>query len=164
MTIVWITGLPSSGKSTLAERLRERLVADQRSAIVLDGDDVRHALGIHGYEAAARDDFYRALAELSALIARQGPIVIVAATAPSRAHRELARTLSSSFVEVFVDTPLDECTRRDTKGLYAAARRGDVSTLPGGGAAYEPPLAPDVIAHGGQDEVAVAAIAKRIER
>ncbi len=163
MTIVWITGLPSSGKSTLAERLRERLIAGQRSAVVLDGDDVRRALGIHSYQNAARDYFYRALAELAALIARQGPTVIVAATAPLRAHRELARTFASQFVEVFVDTPLDECTRRDTKGLYAAARRGEIPTLPGAGAAYEPPLAPDVIAHGGEDEVAVAAITKRIE-
>ena len=162
MTVVWITGLPSSGKSTIAERLREQLVADKRSAVVLDSDDVRRALGWGEYSAAARDDFYRALAELAALIARQGPCAIVAATAPARAHREFARSLSSNFIEVFVDTPLAECMRRDVKGLYAAAQRDEMSTLPGSGIAYQRPRSPDVIAHGGLDEVAVAAIAKRI--
>jgi len=152
--VVWITGLPSSGKSTLAARLRQRLA----SAVVLDGDEVRAALDMHGYDPAARDAFYRALASLAALIARQGVVAIVPATAPSREQRRRARELAPRFVEVFVDTPLAECTRRDVKGLYAAAARGAVSTLPGGGAAYEPPSAPEVVAHGGEDERALARI------
>lgn len=163
MTVVWITGLPSSGKSTLAVRMRDALVAAERSAVVLDSDELRQVLGMHGYEPAARDAFYRALAGLAAMIARQGVIAIVAATAPSRAHREVARQLAPRFVEVFVDTPLAECARRDTKGLYAAARRGEVSSLPGDGATYERPAAPDVIAHGGEDDQAIAALIRRID-
>lgn len=162
MIVVWMTGLPSSGKSTLAERLRDRLAAARRAAIVLDGDAMRTILGATGYDAAARDGFYRALAELAALIARQGPIVIVPATAPLRAHRALARELAPRFVEVYVDTPLAECARRDPKRLYAAAERGEIATLPGLGGAYEPPLAPDVIAHGGDDPHALAAIARQL--
>jgi adenylylsulfate kinase len=158
VTVVWITGLPSSGKSTLAARLRERLAR----ALVLDGDEVRDALGMHGYDAAARDAFYRALAGLAALVARQGLVAIVAATAPTREQRQHARALAPRFVEVFVDTPLAECARRDAKGLYAAARGGAAPTLPGGGAAYERPEAPDVIAHGGEDDAAIAAIVERV--
>jgi adenylylsulfate kinase len=98
------------------------------------------------------------LARLAALVSLQGVVAIVAATAPTREQRRHARELAPRFIEVFVDTPLDECTRRDVKGLYAAARRGRVSTLPGDGAAYESPTAPNVVAHGGDDEAAIAKI------
>jgi adenylylsulfate kinase len=154
MTVVWITGLPSSGKSTLAARVQRHLAG----AVVLDGDEVREAIEMHGYDRAARDSFYRVLARLAALVARQGVIAIVAATSPSPVHRAFAREVAPRFIEVFVDTPLAECTDRDTKGLYAAARSGDVANLPGDGAAYEHPTSPNVIAHGGEDEGAVAMI------
>jgi adenylylsulfate kinase len=158
MTVVWITGLPSSGKSTLAVRLQQHLAG----SVVLDGDEVREAIEMHGHDPPARDAFYRVLARLGALVARQGVIAIVAATSPSRTHRAFAREVAPRFVEVFVDTPLAECTRRDTKGLYAAARSGGVANLPGDGAAYEPPLSPDVIAHGGVDDDAIAAILRLV--
>jgi adenylylsulfate kinase len=148
MTVVWITGLPSSGKSTLAARLQRRLAG----AVVLDGDDVRTAIEMHGYDPAARDSFYRVLARLAALVARQGLIAIVAATSPSRMHRTYAREVAPRFIEVFVDTPLAECTRRDAKGLYAVARSGGVANLPGDTAAYEHPTSPNVIASGGEDD------------
>jgi len=154
MTVVWMTGLPSAGKSTLAARLQQQLAG----AIVLDGDEVRQAIEMHGYDPVARDSFYRVLARLAALVARQRVIAIVAATSPSRMHRAFAREVAPRFVEVFVDTPLAECARRDTKGLYAAARTGGVANLPGDGAAYERPTSPDVIAHGGEDAGAIAAI------
>ncbi len=154
MTVVWMTGLPSAGKSTLATRLQQLLAG----AIVLDGDEVRQAIDMHGYDPVARDSFYRVLARLAALVARQRVIAIVAATSPSRTHRAFAREVAPRFIEVFVDTPLAECARRDTKGLYAAARTGGVANLPGDGAAYECPTSPDVIAHGGEDAGAIAAI------
>ena len=157
MTVVWITGLPSSGKSTLARHLREVV-----GGVVLDSDEVRDVLGDRDY--AGRDAFYRALAGLAALIARQDTIAIVAATAPLRRHRDVARALAPRFLEVYVDTPLAECERRDTKGLYAAARRGEVTALPGAGATFEPPVAPDVVAHGGDDDAAIAAISTTLPR
>lgn len=157
--IVWFTGLPSSGKTTLATHVRARLAAAGMHGVLLDGDAVRVALGALRYTARDRDAFYRALAELAALVARQGLIALVAATAPRRAHRDAARSLGPPFVEVWVDTPLDECMRRDAKGLYAAARTGEITSLPGLQVPYEVPLAPSVIARDGTDTTA----AERIE-
>jgi len=153
--VVWLTGLPASGKSTLAERVREALVRAGRPCAVLDSDEVRAALGERGYDPAARDAFYRTLGELAAMLAGQGLVVLVPATAHRRAHRTAARAAAPRFVEVWVRTPAAECERRDVKGLYARARAGDAPTLPGVGVAYEPPEAPDVVADGGLDEAAV---------
>jgi adenylylsulfate kinase len=156
--IVWFTGLPASGKSTLAARTWLHLVASGRSAVVLDGDAVHAALGAHAYTTADRDAFYRTLAELAALLAHQGIVVLVPATAPRRAHRDLARATGAHVLEVWVRTPLAECETRDDKGLYARARRGEIATLPGVGVPFEPPEHADVIATGGRDEAAVAAV------
>jgi adenylylsulfate kinase len=157
--VVWVTGLPASGKSTLAAGLRRALTRDLHPCCVLDGDEVRGALVPRpGYTQAERDTFYATLARLSALLARQGLIVIVAATAHRRAHREDARALVERFIEVHVRVPLDECVRRDTKGLYAADRAGALSGLPGADVAYEPPTAPEVVASGGEDAGAVVRI------
>ena len=156
--IVWLTGLPASGKSTLAERARTALARAGRPCVVLDGDRVRAALGERGYDPGARDAFYRTLAELAAILAEQGVVVLVPATAHRRAHRAAARALAPRFVEVWVRAPVAECERRDVKGLYARARAGDAPTLPGIGVPYEAPEAPDVVADGGLDEQAVARI------
>jgi len=156
--VVWFTGLPASGKSTLARRVRELV----RDGIVLDSDEVRAALGDDRYAPGDRDAFYRALAELAGLLARQGQLVLVAATAPRRAHREHARRLAPRYLEAYVAAPLAVCEHRDVKGLYARARAGDAPTLPGAGAPYEPPLHPDVIADGGRDDAAAAALARLI--
>ncbi len=157
-----MTGLPASGKSTLAARVRERLGG---AAVLLDGDEVHRALGPSpAYDAASRDAFYATLARLAALLARQGHVVLVPATAPRRAHRESARALAANFVEVHVRTPLAECERRDPKGLFARARRGEAPDLPGIGAPYEPPAAPEIVADGGEDEAAVDAILTAIRR
>src|SRR5215468_10133754 len=153
--VVWITGLPSSGKSTLAVRLQRQLVEAGRASCTLDGDEVRRALvPAPGYTPEARDDFYATLARLSALIAAQGLVVIVPATAHRAAYRAAARLLSPRFVEVHVAVPADECRRRDAKGLYAAAVKG----LPGDDLAYEAPAAPEVMAKGGLDDEAVGRV------
>jgi adenylylsulfate kinase len=145
--IVWLTGLPSSGKSTLARAAAEILRARGAHVLVLDGDEVRDALRPRpGYDEAARDAFYETLARLAAHCASQGAIVMVPATANRRAFRERARSLAPGrFVEVFVDTDLATCRARDAKGLYACAAREGGGTLPGAGAAYEPPIAPDIV-------------------
>lgn len=158
--IVWLTGLPSSGKSTLAARLADRLRALGRGVCVLDGDQVRGALvPSPGYTPEARDAFYATLARLAALLAAQGLLVLVPATANRRAHRADARALApAAFVEVHVAVDLAECARRDAKGLYAAARAGGAAHLPGAGVTYEPPERPEVTAQGGEDDAALAAI------
>ncbi|HET9624794.1 MAG TPA: adenylyl-sulfate kinase [Kofleriaceae bacterium] len=159
-SIVWLTGLPASGKTTLAERTRAALAGDGRAAVVLDSDALRDVLGAHGYAAGARDDFYRALADLAALLAAQAVIVLVAATAPRRAHRDRARQSGHRFLEVWVRTPRADCEARDVKGLYARARAGEITELPGVGAPFEPPDDAGVIADGGHDATAVDRICR----
>ena len=161
--VVWFTGLPSSGKSTLAERVRLALREGGTTALRLDGDEVRRALvPSPGHWPAERDAFYETLARLAALLASQGLVVLVAATAHRRAHRERARALAPRFLEVHVATPRDECERRDAKGLYALARAGKAPLLPGVGVEYEAPLSPDVGSAGGEDPAALAEVVRRI--
>jgi adenylylsulfate kinase len=158
-TVVWVSGLPSAGKSTFAERALAALQARQLAACLLDGDAVRACLVPRlGYSREERAQFYETLGNLSALLARQGLTVLVAATAHERAFRQRARAVAPAFVEVWVDTPLAECARRDTKGLYAAARSGAAHDVPGATESYEPPLDPEFVAHGGFDDAAVAAL------
>lgn len=165
--IAWFTGLPSSGKTTLARRMQARLAEAGRTAVLLDSDELRDVLGAHSYAPDDRDRFYRSLAALAVLLARQGVMVLVAATAPRRADRDRARAAAGDdlpFIEVWVDTSLAACEARDPKGLYAAARRGEARELPGVGVAYEPPAAPEVTADGGFDEAAIEAIEDRLDR
>lgn len=158
--VVWFTGLPASGKSTLARLVRDRLDAlAAGTCCLLDGDEVRASLvPAPGYDPPARDAFYATLARLAALLARQGFVVLVPATANRRAYRDEARARAPRFVEVFVDVPESERVRRDPKGLYAQAAQGGAPDLPGVGAGYEAPVTPDVVAGGGDDEAAAAAI------
>jgi adenylylsulfate kinase len=160
--VVWLTGLPASGKSTLAHALAGRLREADREPLLLDGDDVRDALVPRpGYDDFARESFYRTLAGLAGLAARQGLIVVVAATAHRRAWRDAARATAPRFVEVHVATPLDECRRRDPKGLYGSgdARRA----LPGVGLPYEPPEHPEVIVRPGAETRALDAMLARLQ-
>jgi adenylylsulfate kinase len=153
--VVWFTGLPASGKTTLATRVRELV-----GGVLLDSDALRDVLEADNY--ADRDAFYRRLGALAALLARQGHVVLVAATAAARKYRDDARVLAPRFVEVHVTTPLDECERRDPKQLYARARAGEAPLLPGVGTPYEPPSAPEVTARGGHDETAALEIARLV--
>jgi adenylylsulfate kinase len=150
--VVWFTGLPAAGKSTLATRVRDQLGG---IPIVLDSDSLREVLG---YERSHRDDFYRVLGRLAVLLADQGHVVLVAATAPRRAHRDEVRAAVARFIEVHVASPRAVCEARDVKGLYATARAGAAPDLPGLGAPYEPPDAPEVVARGGHDHVAAATV------
>ena len=152
MTVVWITGLPASGKSTLAGAVRARLT---RPSALLDGDEVRGALvPAPGYDPSGRDAFYETLARLAALLAGQGLVVIVAATSHRRAYRDAARARVDRFVEVWVRTPVEVCVARDPKRLYATAQ----PQLPGRDVAYEVPERPEIVAEGGEDADAVERI------
>ena len=151
---VWLTGLPASGKSTVAAGVEARALAEGRSAYVLDGDNLRHGLnGDLGFSADDRAENVRRTAEVAALLAGAGVLVLVALVSPYRADREAARAIHERnglpFLEVHVATSLEECERRDPKGLYARARAGELSHLTGVDDPYEPPLAPDVVVSGG---------------
>jgi adenylylsulfate kinase len=157
--VVWFTGRPSSGKSTLARRVAEALRERDQPAVVLDGDAVRKAIvPPFGYDENARQDFYTTLANLAAVLAAQGLIVLVPATAHRARFREYARKRASRFIEVYVDTAPDAAEQRDSKGLYQAARSGRVRDLPGADLEFEPPPAPEVHASGGKDQAAMEQI------
>jgi adenylylsulfate kinase len=156
--VAWLTGLPSSGKSTLAGEVAGELRLRDISAVLLDSDDLRAMLPTLGYDEAGRAQLYDTLAKLAALIARQGHVVLVPATAHLRAFRDAARALAPAFLEIWVDTPLEECRRRDAKGLYAS----QIASAPGVGVEYEPPTAPDIRVRPA-DSDAAAEIAGRID-
>ena len=161
---VWMTGLPASGKSTVAAGVEAHLLAEGRSAYVLDGDNLRHGLnGDLGFSAEDRGENVRRTAEVSALLADAGVVVIVALVSPYRADRSAARAAHDRrglpFLEVFVATTLEECERRDPKGLYARARAGELQGMTGVDDPYEPPESPDVVVAGGEPlEEAVARV------
>jgi adenylyl-sulfate kinase len=146
---VWFTGLPSSGKSTVAAAVEARLLAEGRAAYVLDGDNLRHGLnGNLGFSVEDRAENVRRTAEVAALMADAGVVALASLVSPRRADRDAARSIHErsglAFVEVWVSTPLEECERRDTKGLYARARAGEIPEFTGIGQPYEEPVAPDL--------------------
>ena len=144
---VWFTGLSGSGKSTLAFAVEEALVARGVAAYVLDGDNVRFGLNRDlGFSAADRTENVRRIGEVCRLFQDAGLVVMSAFISPYKADRDAVRALhpEGSFVEVFVDTPLDICEARDVKGLYARARTGEILEFSGISAPYEAPEAPDI--------------------
>jgi bifunctional enzyme CysN/CysC len=166
---VWFTGLPASGKSTIAAALEQHLVARGRLAYRLDGDNLRHGLnGNLGFSAEDRAENVRRTAHVARLFADAGTIAIASLVSPYVSDRAAARAshdeLELDFVEVFVDTPLEECERRDPKGLYAKARAGEISGMTGIDDPYEQPEAPDILVRDGTVDEAVASIVARLEQ
>ncbi|MCB9162908.1 MAG: sulfate adenylyltransferase subunit CysN [Flavobacteriales bacterium] len=144
---IWFTGLSGSGKSTIASLLEKQLHAEGKHTYLLDGDNVRHGLNRDlGFTEADRVENIRRVAEVAKLMVDAGLVVIVSFISPFRSERRMARDLfaEGEFIEVFVDTPLEECERRDVKGLYAKARRGELTNFTGIDSAYEEPQAPEV--------------------
>src|SRR5262249_39020069 len=143
---VWFTGLGGAGKSTTAEVLTVLLLEQGRQVTVLDGDVVRtHLSKGLGYSKEDRDTNIRRIGFVAAEIVRHGGVVVCAAVSPYRATRSDVRLMvgTDHFVEVFVDTPLEVCEARDTKGLYAKARRGEIKNFTGIDDPYEPPETPE---------------------
>ena len=145
--VVWFTGLSGSGKSTIANLVERKLHAAGRHTYMLDGDNVRHGLNRDlGFTEADRVENIRRVAEVAALMADAGLVVLVSFISPYRAERQMARELlpKGEFIEVFVDTPIEECRRRDPKGLYAKVDAGLIRNFTGVDAPYEAPEAPEV--------------------
>ncbi|MPZ84673.1 MAG: adenylyl-sulfate kinase [Actinophytocola sp.] len=145
--VVWFTGLSAAGKSTIANRVEQRLHRDGRHTFTLDGDNVRHGLNKDlGFTDADRVENVRRVAEVAGLMVDAGLIVLVSFISPFRAERELARGIvaDDEFCEVFVDTPLAVAEARDPKGLYAKARRGELPNFTGIDSPYEPPERPEL--------------------
>ena len=144
---LWFTGLSGAGKSTIANLVEKKLLAMGQHTYLLDGDNVRHGLNKDlGFTAEDRVENIRRVAEVAKLMTDAGLIVLVSFISPFRAEREMARALfdAGEFLEVFVDTPLAEAERRDVKGLYAKARRGELRNFTGIDSPYEAPEAPEL--------------------
>ena len=146
---IWFTGLSGSGKSSVAMLVEQRLLEIGRPAYVLDGDNLRHGLNADlGFSMADRAENLRRLAHIATLLADSGQIVLVPTISPLEEHRALARKVHADqgydFYEVFCDTPLEDCERRDPKGLYAKARRGEITHFTGIDSPYQRPKNPDL--------------------
>ena len=160
---VWLTGLSGSGKSTLCRHVERALVDRGVAAYVLDGDNVRMGLNADlGFGAEDREENIRRIGEVAKLMCDAGLVVLTAFISPFRAERARvrARMPEGAFLEVHVATPIDECERRDPKGLYAKARRGEIREFTGIDSPYEPPESPELVV--GHDGVSVDVSAQRI--
>ena len=145
--IVWMTGLSGAGKSTVANRVEEKLWRQGRHTMLLDGDNLRFGLNKDlGFADADRVENVRRTAEVAKLMLEAGLIVLCSLISPFRRERALARQLvgPGEFLEVFVDAPIEECRRRDPKGLYARALAGQIPNFTGISSPYEAPEAPDL--------------------
>src|SRR5205085_2384485 len=140
--VPWFTGLSGAGKSTIANLVEKKLVARGRHTFLLDGDNVRHGLNRDlGFTEADRIENIRRVGEVARIMADAGLIVLTAFISPFRAERHMVRRMipEGEFFEIFVDTPLSEAEKRDTKGLYAKARAGELKNFTGIDSPYEPP-------------------------
>jgi len=158
--VLWLTGLSGSGKSTIANLLEQKLVAQGKHTYLLDGDNVRHGLcGDLGFSDKDRVENIRRISEVAKLFVDSGTLVITAFISPFKADRDYCREILdvSEFVEIFIDTPLAVCEARDPKGLYKKARSGDIPHFTGIDSEYQAPLNPEITVNfQDEDEVATA--------
>ncbi len=145
--VIWLTGLSGAGKSTIAMALERRLFDDGRQVYVLDGDIVRTGLCQDlGFSSEDRSENIRRIGEVARIMANSGLCVIVAFISPFRVDRDRVRDAmpEDCFIEVYVNASLEVCQKRDTKGLYARAIRGEIADFTGISSPYEPPVSPEV--------------------
>ncbi len=142
--VLWFTGLSGSGKSTIAVRVHEELVRRGVEVEYIDGDALREVFPGTGFTRAEREEHLRRTGYMAARLAAHGVTVVASFVSPYRESRDFIRRLCGDFVEIYVSTPLDECERRDVKGLYARARRGEIQNFTGIDDPYEAPEHPEL--------------------
>ncbi len=143
--VLWLTGLSGSGKSAIAERVCQALEHRGLKVEHLDGDQIRDLFPATGFTRADRDAHVKRVGYLASRLEKHGVFVVASLVSPYAESRDFARRLCRTFVEVYVSTPLAECERRDAKGLYARARRGEIRNFTGIDDPYEPPERPDLV-------------------
>jgi adenylylsulfate kinase len=163
--VIWFTGLSGSGKSTLARRLCEHLRRTGRQAELLDGDALRARAPKTGFTKAERDRHVRRAGRAASALEAQGVVAVAALISPYAEARRYVRGLCRNFVEIHVATPLEVCRRRDAKGLYAKAARGELHHLTGVDDPYEAPLRPDLVVYNSlfSERQAAAAIIRLVD-
>jgi adenylylsulfate kinase len=142
--VLWFTGLSGSGKSTIASRVDQALVDRGTNVEYIDGDALREVFPNTGFTRAEREEHLRRTGYMASRLAAHGVTVVASFVSPYRESRDFVRKLCSNFVEIYVATPLEECERRDVKGLYARARRGEIKNFTGIDDPYEPPEHPEL--------------------
>lgn len=146
--VIWLTGLSASGKSTVAREVELALVQNGKNSYVLDGDNIRHGLNKNlGFSPDDRKENIRRIGEVAKLFAEANVITLTAFISPYRADRDLARSLmpAGQFIEVFCDASVEECEKRDPKGLYKKARAGEIPEFTGISAPYEAPAEAELV-------------------
>ncbi len=164
---LWLTGLPSAGKTTIAKELVPRLTARGWPVELLDGDEVRRGLSADlGFDRKSRETHAHRVTFVAKVLARCGAIPIVALISPYRSSRARAREEIGRFVEVYVNTPISLCQKRDVKGLYRRALAGEIKEMTGVDDPYEPPERPDLVVETEVHDPAQSAefILKELER
>jgi adenylylsulfate kinase len=142
--VLWFTGLSGSGKSTIAVRVYDELVRRGIDVEYIDGDSLRDVFPNTGFTRAEREEHLRRTGYMASRLAAHGVTVLGSFVSPYRESRDFIRRLCSNFLEIYVATPLEECERRDVKGLYARARRGEIKNFTGIDDPYEPPEKPEL--------------------
>lgn len=142
--VLWFTGLSGSGKSTIAERVQSELKRQGHELEYIDGDALRSVFPNTGFSRAEREEHLRRTGYMASRLAAHGITVVASFVSPYRESREFIRKLCPGFVEIYVSTPLAECERRDVKGLYSRARRGEIRNFTGIDDPYEPPEHPEL--------------------
>jgi adenylylsulfate kinase len=142
--VLWFTGLSGSGKSTIASRVDQALVDRGTDVEYIDGDALREVFPNTGFTRAEREEHLRRTGYMASRLAAHGVTVVASFVSQYRESRDFVRKLCSNFVEIYVATPLEECERRDVKGLYARARRGEIKNFTGIDDPYEPPEHPEL--------------------
>ncbi len=142
--VLWFTGLSGSGKSTIATRVHEELVRRGTEVEYIDGDALREVFPNTGFTRAEREEHLRRTGYMASRLAAHGVTVVASFVSPYRESRDFIRKLCRAFVEIYVATPLEECERRDVKGLYARARRGEIRNFTGLDDPFEPPEHPEL--------------------
>ena len=142
--VLWFTGLSGSGKSTIADRVHRELERRGVDVEYIDGDALREVFPNTGFTRADREEHLRRTGYMASRLAAHGVTVVASFVSPYRDSREFVRRLCPDFFEIYVATPLEECERRDVKGLYARARRGQIQNFTGIDDPYEPPESPEL--------------------